>query len=156
MAIEERRSEYSGEPGRLADDWRRIQAEAGSIGAAVGSISDELRVLVLRERDLARAEVADNAAAVRGAGMWAAGAAFAGVAVVIFAGLAIMFGLATTIEMWAAALVTALVFALFAGIFGMLALRRAREFSLVPKHTLRSVREDVTWAREQLKRNSAS
>ncbi len=156
MAIEQRRTEDSSATGGLADDWRRIQAEVRSVGASVGSISDELRVLVSREQDLARAEMADNVAAVRGASIWTVAAAFAGVAVVVFAGLAMMFGLATVIELWAAALATALAFSLIAGLLGMLAMRRAREFSLLPKHTLRSVQEDVTWARKQFKRNAAS
>lgn len=154
MAIEQQTKPVSrGES--LGAEWERARSEIGYLGSAVGRITDELRVLMVREGELAQAEVADSAAAARAAGIWGGAAAVIGLSVVVFLGLAVMFGLATVLAMWAAALITALILAGVAGVFGMLALGHIRKFSLVPKRTMQSVREDVKWARDQMKRHSA-
>ena len=51
MTIQERRhAPPADQPDSLAQDWQRAQAEFRLIGEAVGSITDELRVLLVKER----------------------------------------------------------------------------------------------------------
>jgi Flp pilus assembly protein TadB len=138
----------------LEAEWRRAQAEIRALGAQVAGITDELRELMRRESALARAEIQDNV------GLAGRGAAFGGGAAVLslytigFLGLAITFGLATVMPLWAAALLTAAAFGACAVLFGSMAKSRFDQFRLKPSRTLRSLREDMQWARAQIKRNA--
>ena len=88
------------------------------------------------------------------------GAAFGGGAGVLalyvlgFFGLALTFGLAEFLPLWAAALITAVLFGVTAAVLGTMAKSRFSQFSLIPTRTLRSLREDIQWARVQMKRNA--
>ncbi|MEX2445976.1 MAG: phage holin family protein [Dehalococcoidia bacterium] len=139
----------------LAEDWRRTQAEMRGLGSSIGRISDELRVLMQRERELAGAEVADSADAARRAGMWGSVAAVMGLMALVFLGLTMMFALSIVWELWLAALATMAVFAVIGAIAAWLARRQFKEFSLVPTRTLQSIQEDMKWARGQIRRNGA-
>jgi hypothetical protein len=71
-----------------------------------------------------------------------------------FLGLAAMFGLAEVMPLWAAALVVAVVLGVVTAALGLMARQRFSQFSLMPSHTVRSLKEDMRWASGQLKRNS--
>ncbi len=156
MAVQQRADPLSQpEADGLADEWRRVRAEARSIGSAVAEVSDELRVLVRREGELASAEVADTISAARQVGMWGVLGALCGLMALLFVGLGLMYALSLALELWAAALITAGVFALGAGMALMLARRHLADANPIPRRTLESIQEDVKWAREQMKRRSA-
>ena len=135
-----------------ARTWERAQEEARGIGDAVGRITSELRVLTERELELARAEMLDSKDAAKRAGIWGA------VALVIaiqFVALAGFLALAQVLVAWAAALITAGVLLVLAGI-GALVMRSALpDLSIMPGQTIRSLQEDMRWARERVQRNSA-
>src|SRR5690606_6038714 len=101
---------------QFADDWRRAQAEAKSIGANIGEVTEEIRRLFRLEGELAAAEFSDSAAAARKAGMWGVVTGLFGLLTIIFLSLAVMFALSLVLELWAAALITAGIMAVVAGI----------------------------------------
>jgi hypothetical protein len=138
----------------LEEQWRRAQVEIRALGAQVGGITDELRELARREATLARAEAQDNMAAATQGAAFGGGAGVLALYVLGFFGLAITFGLAEFLPLWAAAMITAVLFAAAAGILGTMAKSRFNQFSLTPTRTLRSLREDMQWARAQMKRNA--
>jgi hypothetical protein len=138
----------------LDEQWHRAQAEIRVLGGQVAGITDELRELMRREAVLARTEVRENLGlATRGAA-FGGGAAMLSLYMLGFVGLGMMFGLAEVMPLWGAALVTSAVFSAFAALFAGMAKSRFNQFSVKPTHTLRSLREDMQWARAQIKRNA--
>ena len=61
--------------------------------------------------------------------------------------LAAMFALDTAMPIWVAALITAGIALLLAAILGLLAKSEMKQFSPVPKRFMRTVQEDLKWAR---------
>ena len=156
MTVQDREARPSDDASdSFAEDWRRAQAEIGSIGQAVGSISDELRILVARERELAQAEVADAVTAATQVGIWGAIAAIVGLVAFVFTCVAIMFGIDVVLPLWAAALITALLLVVVAVAAAIVAKQHLDDLEIVPVRTLHSLQEGVTWAVGRMKRNAA-
>jgi NADH:ubiquinone oxidoreductase subunit 6 (subunit J) len=72
--------------------------------------------------------------------------------VVGFFGLAAAEALDGLMRPWASRLVVAVFFLLLAGIAVLFGKQRAKRPSLTPEETKRTVKEDVAWAKRQLKR----
>jgi len=151
MALGERTPTGNVRP--VSEDFRQARQEARSLGIAVAGIAQELRGLMLREADLAQAEIADSTAAAKRASMFGGFAGIVSIFVLGFLALALMFGFDTFMPLWLAALATAGVLVLIAGIAALMAKRQMKDVTVTPKRTLRSIREDVRWAGEQIKQN---
>ena len=140
----------------LGSDLQAGRTEARAIGSAVADITEELRALAQAEAQLAQAEVQESIAALTRGAIFGAVAAVLGLIGLVFLFRTVMAGLdAAGLQEWAAALITTVIIFVIAGILGMLAMRKFKEFSVVPKRTMQSLKEDITWAREQIKRNGA-
>ena len=135
----------------LMDTLRSKREEATKVRGEMGDIAGEFQRLAQLEVELAKAE-ADEARghATRGAafGFLTIEMAMIGV---IFLFLATMFALDTAMPLWAAALITAGIALLLAAILGTLAKAEMTQFSPMPKRFMRTVQEDVKWARTQMK-----
>jgi len=70
----------------------------------------------------------------------------------LFGALAAAAALDLVLPAWAAALIVAGAFVLLAAPAALLGVRRMKAPSLKPEETVRTVKEDVEWARAQLKR----
>lgn len=117
----------------------------------VRAISSDLSLLVRQQRDLAKQELKDIAGAkAQGAGFLAA-AAVLGLFVIGFLGLAAAEGLDAALPRWVSFLIVGVVFLLLAAIAAMVG-RRALGSSVNPERTKQTVKEDVEWAKQQLKR----
>ncbi len=121
------------------------------IAALFSDLAREAARLVRQEIALARAELMDRVARLGvGAVLVAAGAALLFAALLALAAAAIL-ALALVLPPWAAALVVGAVL-LLAG-FGLVVKGRhdlaAR--GLLPRRTLKTLREDAAWAREQMR-----
>ena len=145
----------AGEQRSVRDDLQRGRSEAAALGASVGEVTQELRALAQAEMDLAKAEVSDSiSATIRGAIFGVAAAIFA-LMLLTFLGHTLAAVLVELdLDVWLAYLITTLVFGIVAGILGYLAMNNFKQVSVVPKRTIRSLQEDVTWAREQTRRNA--
>jgi tetrahydromethanopterin S-methyltransferase subunit C len=62
-----------------------------------------------------------------------------------------MFAIDTALPLWAAALITTGIALLVTAIFGMLAKSEMSKFSPMPKRAMRTMQEDVKWAKSQIK-----
>jgi hypothetical protein len=140
---------------RLNAQWRRAQDELRAIGDAVAGVTDEVGELFRREADLARTEVSENVALARGGAIFGAVAAVMGLLMLAFLATALMFAIAQALALWAAALITAAVLGVAAFAFGLIARSRLRELRVMPEQTMRSVQEDMRWARERIRQRSA-
>lgn len=125
------------------------KAAAGdtSLGALVGQASKELSTLFRKEVELAKAELSGEIAqAGKGAGMFG-GAGVVALYGVGFAMLAGMFGLGAVMPLGWAALIVAGACLLVAGLLALTGRRAMRRVSPKPERTIRTLKEDVQWAR---------
>jgi predicted phage tail protein len=128
------------------------EADHRSTIELVRDIAAESQTLIRKEVELAKQEVMEAVMArVMAAAALAAAGLFALFAL-LFGALAAAAAIALVLPMWAAALIVAGAFLLLAGPAALIGLRRMKAPSLKPEETVRTVKEDVEWARAQLKR----
>ena len=118
----------------------------------IRTIGLDLSTLAKKEVELARQEVMEGVMArAMAAGAFVAAGVFA-LFVVGFLGLAAAEALDGVMRPWASRLVVAVCYLLLAGIAVLFGKQRAKKPSLTPEETKRTVKEDVEWAKRQLKR----
>ena len=117
-----------------------------SLGELVAEATGEVSTLLRKEIELAKAELKEDVAALgKGVGAFG-GAGFSGYLAVLFLSLAAMFGLDAVLPLWAAALVVGGVYLLVAAGLGLMGKKAIGRMPGVPR-TVRTIKEDVEWAR---------
>lgn len=122
-----------------------------SLGGLLADLARDLGLLLRQEMVLARAEIIDKFGELgTGVGLIAAAGALA------FAGLlylmaAAMLGLAMVVAPWAAALIVGGFALLIAGALAIIGRAKMRANNLVPARTIKTLRDDALWAREQMR-----
>jgi hypothetical protein len=115
----------------------------------LGRMSSDLNHLVHVEIELAKVEVKDEVArAAIGTGMLG-GTALSGYFVLLMVSFAAAFGLAEVMATGFAFLIVGLVYAAVAGTLFVLGRRRLATFTLVPRKTVRTLKEDLSWLRQR-------
>jgi hypothetical protein len=115
-----------------------------SLGALVNDAAEESSRLARQELELARAELRESATA---AGLGLAGFSVAALMATIgtlFFALAAMFGIATWLPLWSAALIVGAVVYAGAGLAALLA-KSSTEAVHLPNRTARTLKEDAKW-----------
>jgi hypothetical protein len=121
-----------------------------SLSDLFGELARETGTLVHQELELARAEMTQKATqASRNVAKVVIGGAIAYAGFLAFLA-AVIAGLATVIPWWLAALVVAVVVAVVGYFLAQSALNALRRESLAPKQTIRSIKENAEWAKEQV------
>jgi hypothetical protein len=122
-----------------------------SFAEVLQDIVHNVQEIVRAEMRLARAEISEEARKAKPVGIWVAVAAVLGLAAIGFALLAAVYGLATVLPPWAAALIVSVA----AGVVAVLAAGAARaqvkRIDPTPDKTIRSLKENVEWSKQQLK-----
>ncbi len=118
-----------------------------TVGQLMSEITADVSALMRQEIELAKAEIRVEAAkAGKGAGLLG-GAAYAGHLVVLFATLAVVFGIGSQIGLgWAALIVTA-VWAVIAAVLALSGRAQLRRINPQPERTVQTLKEDAQWAR---------
>jgi uncharacterized membrane protein YqjE len=131
---------------------RRTDGSARSVGELVKLLSEQIGLLVRKELELARAEMAQKGkAAAIGGGLFA-GAALFGLLALGALTACLILALALVVDAWLAALIVGLVYALIGWVLalsGRIKLRQATP--PVPEQAKQSVREDVEWTKERVR-----
>lgn len=118
----------------------------------VRDISSDTTALIRKEIELARIEIVEALVArAKAAGAMAAAGLLALFAMVFF-GIAGYRGLTRVVPDWAAALIVAGAFVLIALAAVLFGARRVKQPPMAPEETQRTVKEDVQWAKAQLKK----
>jgi hypothetical protein len=118
-----------------------------SLGELVGQATKELSTLLRKEVELARTELTSEVAkAGKGAGMFG-GAGMAAMYGLLFASLALMFGLGALMPLGWAALIVAAIYLTGAAILALTGKRAISDFSPKPERTIKTLKEDAEWAR---------
>jgi hypothetical protein len=134
----------------LFDTLRSGLRDLRNAASEMPDVAADVRDLLKGDVQLGVAEMRESG---KQAGMAGGIAATAGVLAVIgtvFACLALMFALATTLELWLAALIVSLIVFGVASIAGLVARSRLKSVQPVPRRALQSLEKDLTWLRAQL------
>ena len=125
---------------------------ARGTGPLLRSIATDVSTLVTKQIELAKQELSEMVSTrAQAIGVFAA-AAVLGLFVVGFLGLSGAEALDLVMPRWAAMLTVAGVFGILATIAVVVARGRMRSAAAKPELTQRSLKEDVQWAKQQLKR----
>jgi MFS family permease len=125
---------------------------ARGTGPLLRSIASDISILVTKQIELAKQELSEMVGTrARAIGVFAAAAVLA-LFVVGFLGLAGAEALALVMPRWAAMLIVGAVFAVAAVIAILMARSWLRSSASKPDLTTESLKEDVEWAKQQLKR----
>jgi membrane protein len=121
-------------------------------GPLLRSIAADLSTLVTKQIELAKQELGEMVGTrAKAVGVFAA-AAVLGLFVLGFLGMAGAEALALVLPRWAAMLIVGAVFTLLAGVSILVARSWLRSSASKPDLTTESLKEDVAWAKQQLKR----
>jgi len=137
------------------DQFRRGRDEARALGEEFAGIADDMRRLARMEVELAKAEMREQIQLVTRVAIYGAIAAVLALLMLGFLFLTLRDLFDLWMPTWTASLITTAVALVLAAIVGWVAYRRAKQISVVPQKTMSSVKEDVRWAKDQL-RSSAT
>jgi len=123
-----------------------------STGDLVKQLSEQTTTLVRKEIELARAELTEKGkTAGEGAGMFGAAAAVGLLALGTLTVL-ILALLDKAMELWVAALIVTVVYGALAAVLAMTGRERVKEgMPPAPEETVETVKEDMQWAKSQVK-----
>ncbi|HVM41222.1 MAG TPA: phage holin family protein [Acidimicrobiia bacterium] len=129
----------------------RERREDASLGDLIGDLSSDMSTLVRKEMELARIEIRETAArAGRAGGMLGAGT-LAAYLFLLLASFAAAWGLTEVMPEGWAFLIVAAVWGIAAAVLLPLGRRKLQDVEPKPDQTVETLKEDVQWARAQLK-----
>ena len=121
-----------------------------SLGELFAELSQKASLLARQEVQLAKMEMKQKAtAASREVATIVVGGFLANAALLAFAA-ALTFGLALFIELWLAALIVSVLFALVAGLLIWKGIAALRAMNPVPEQTVTTLKEDKEWLTHQM------
>jgi hypothetical protein len=135
---------------RDAADTFTLHRGERPVGGLLSDLARQFTLLLRQEMALARAEIVDKIGQLGSAsGLVAAGGliAFAGFLYLLAAAT---LGLGKVVEMWLAALIVGGVVLLLGIGLALLGRARLQASNLVPLRTVRSLKDDAAWAKEQV------
>lgn len=140
----------------VGEDFRRARDEVRGLAQEFAGISEDLRGVFRGEVELARAEMGEQKTHATQAVVYGAVAAVFGLLMLAWVSLTITFALDLAMPLWAAALIVTAGLALIAAVGGALAYGRVKRITGVPRRAMTAFREDVEWARHELKSSMSS
>lgn len=121
-----------------------------SLSAIVGDATREMTTLIRKEVELAKLELSREAGKAASAGGLFGGAGLLAVVALLFISAALGLGLwELGMYPWAAALTVAVLYLVVAGIMTVVGRGKLRALKPAPERTIRTIREDVAWARNR-------
>lgn len=122
-----------------------------SISHVLQDIVENLKDIVYYQLRLAKTEIATEVIKAKIAGLLLAIGTVSGLFAVLFSLWAVVFALSRVLPDWAAALIVAGIMGLVAVMFFRAGRSRLRAIRAVPKRTVETVKEDLQWAKQQIK-----
>ena len=122
-----------------------------SFAEVLHDIVGNVQEIIRSEVRLAKAEISEEARKAKPAGLSIAVGAVFGLCAIVFGLLAAVYGLSTAMPTWAAALVVCAASGVIAALFIRAGLSRLMRIDPTPDKTIRSLKENVEWSKQQLK-----
>jgi hypothetical protein len=124
--------------------------EDRSIGELITDLANNTGTLIRQEVTLAQTEITNKAVSIGiDIGYLAVGGIVGLAALGAFTAAAII-GLAYFVPLWLSALIISVLLSVVAGILVFSAINKLKETSLKPKETIKSLKEDAQWLKEQV------
>jgi hypothetical protein len=140
----------------VLDSLKQSVSEAISLGSAAAAVTADLQGIIRSEVELAKAEMGQQTKNAARATIWIAVAAAFAYFTLLFLLVSLMFGLMEVVDQWLAALIVAGIALLITAVAALIARARFKQVRLVPERTIRTSRENVRWARNQMRLNGGS
>jgi Putative Actinobacterial Holin-X, holin superfamily III len=122
-----------------------------SIASLFSDLARDFSRLFRQEIDLAKAEIGQKFGALgSGIGMVAAGGLIAWAGFLVLLAAAVI-GLSEVVEPWQAAAIVGVAVLVLGGILVFVGKRRFRTDNLMPRRTIRTIKDDAEWAKEQVR-----
>ena len=129
----------------------QIEKSEPTVGELLGSLATTTASLVKQEVRLASSELSHKSSiAANAVGMVGLGGAVAHVGVLVLA-IAAVIGLGTLMPTWLAAVILGAAFTAIGSAVLARGLVKLRNFDLVPRQTLQTLKDDAVWAKEQVR-----
>jgi len=125
----------------------RDRSVSGLVQDVVGNVEQIIRSEVL----LAKTEVKEEASRAAKAARLLLGGAVVAFYAVGFLLLFCVYALSTALAAWAAALIVAVALGITAALLLKIGIKQIRQVSPTPQKTIQSVKENVRWAKNQVK-----
>ncbi|HWG76474.1 MAG TPA: phage holin family protein [Steroidobacteraceae bacterium] len=125
--------------------------EERPLSTVVTDIFGNLQDMVRSELRLASAEMKQEVTRAARSGGLIAGGGGLGLYALGFLLLTIMFLLAKVVDLWLAALIVCLLVSAVAAMLVLMGQQRMKRAKLVPRKTVQSVKENVSWMKAQIK-----
>ena len=122
-----------------------------SVGQLFSELSADLSLLMRKEVELARVEIKEQVRRSAKTGGMFGGAGFAGYMAVILFSFAGAWAFAVAIPIWAGFLIMGFLYAVVGAALFFNGRKQARAIHPVPEHTVETLKEDMQWAKTQLK-----
>ncbi len=137
----------------MAETDARAGARAGDqpVGELARQLSEQTSTLVRKELELARIEIKEEVSNVGKAGGILGGTAVAGYMALVMISFAIAWGLDAVMPTGFAFLLVGLVYAVVAAVLYSKGRAELQKVRPVPEQTVETLKEDVQWARQQMK-----
>lgn len=126
-------------------------AEERAVSHVLQDILRNLQEIVRSEVRLAKVEIREELKQAAFSGAWIAAGAVGVASALIFLLWTLVYALATTMSMWAATLLVAVVMAVAGALLIMGGIRRARRIQPIPERTAESVKENLEWMKQPTK-----
>lgn len=121
------------------------------LGELVGEMTRDVSLIMRKEVELAKVEIKEEVAkSGKAAGLFGATGAF-GYLALIMVSFAAAWGLAALMPVGWAFLIVGVVHAVIAAITGLMGKKTIKSVTPVPEQTVETLKEDVQWAKQQLK-----
>ena len=129
---------------------QKLATEERSLGDLFSELAAETGTLVRQEVALAQTEITQKATSVgKNVGFLVVGGAV-GYAALLSVLAALIIGLANFIPAWASALIVGVVVGIVAFLMVSSALKSLKETELTPRETVKSLKEDAEWLKNQV------
>jgi hypothetical protein len=120
------------------------------IGALLGELGEEARLLVRQEVELAKTEIKESTQHATGAGAGFGAAALVGYLALAILAVAAGLGLAEVMPAGLAFLIVGIVLAVVAGVAFLIGRKNLQALSPVPRKTIDTIKEDLSWLRARM------
>jgi len=128
-----------------------MSAEGRSLSDVFQNIVRNVQEIVRSEIRLAKTEVREEIIEAKSATLLLATGIGACIFAILFLLLSLVYGLATVIPSWAAALAVGVGLALAATLTLIASTRRFKQLTPTPQHTVESIKENIAWAKQRTK-----
>jgi uncharacterized membrane protein YqjE len=126
-------------------------AEGRSVSAVFKDIVRDLQDMVRSEIHLAKVEIREDVRQAVSSSVWLAAGAVGILSAWVFVLWTLAYALATSMPIWAATLVIAVVMAAVGAVLVMGGLRRVRRLQAIPERTVASLKENLEWIKQPTK-----